>query len=750
MFKETLEFFGGDELRARVFLEKYALRKVNEKGEVEIVEKTPEETWKRLAATLASSPQEEQDFLWLLDSFRFVPGGRIIFSVGNDFVKSTPFNCFYIPIHEDSLEGIYRCAYEMARTYSFGGGVGTDISILRPAGSKVNNTAFLSTGSVSFMEIFSQTTGVIGQAGRRGALMISINDNHPDVLAFIEAKNDPERRAVRYANISVKITDEFMEATLKGKKWQLQHPCGVKKSVDAIEVFNKLVSAAWASAEPGCLFYSTHKRYSNSEAYERGRIEGVNPCAEQILPRYGACNLGSLNLVQFVKNGSVDWNELERAVRLAVRFLDAVVTYADHKNKFPLPEQREQEVYERRIGLGIMGLADTLFLCGLKYDTDEAITLAENLMKFITLTAYKESVQLAKEKGSFPAFKDVKSVKDMGFVENRLRAADPTTYNEIKQGYLRNITLTSIAPTGSISILAGVSNGIEPVFAPAFLRKFESISTKETFVWHPTLARWLKENHNIDVRGKDWREFAHLFPPHFVTAHQIQPIRRVEMQAALQKWVDASISSTVNLPASATVDDVKEIYISAWELGCKGITVYREGSREGVLVSAPQQQPKQKKQQRFERPEILKGETIRARTSLGNLYVTVNYTENQNAKDVKEVFIHLGKAGTHINSLMEALGRILSVALQYGTPIDTIIKQLQGIKSGNSVRQASGHVTFSVPDTIAYALEQVVGLDRRAEKSDIQVYDVCAQCGGVIVRIGSCDTCIQCGNSTCY
>lgn len=749
--KETLRYFGGDEVRARVFVEKYALRKVNEKGDVEIVETTPEETWKRLARTLATTEQEEREFLWLLQDFRFVPGGRILFSVGNDFIRSTPFNCFYIPITEDSIEGIYRCATEMARTYSFGGGVGTDITPLRPAGARVNNSAFFSTGAVSFMEIFSQTTGIIGQAGRRGALMISILDSHPDVEAFIECKNDPERRAVRFANISVRITDEFMEAAINNKKWLLSHPVGIERAVNAADLLHKLAYNAWASAEPGCLFYSRHVEFSNSEAYDGGHVEGVNPCSEQVLPPYGACNLGSLNLAAFVDNGSIDWQKLERAVRAAVRFLDAIVDYADRKGKFPLPLQHAKEVDERRIGLGIMGLADMLLLCGLRYDSDDAIEFAEKVMRFITVTAYKESIALAKERGSFPALKRA-DVSKMGFVQRALKAHGETDIvKEIEAGYLRNVALISIAPTGSISLLAGVSSGIEPVFAPAFLRRFESLSTKEVYIWHPTLARIIKETHGVDVSGKNWKDFVHLFPPHFVTAHQIHPIKRVEMQAALQKWVDAAISSTVNLPEHTTVDEVRDIYIAAWRSGCKGITVYREGSREGILVTEERAQKAQMVvPTRYERPDILKGETVRARTPLGKIYVTVNYQQQGATRTVREVFIHLGKTGTHINSLMEALGRVISIALQYGVPINEVISQLQGIKSGDGIKQASGHVTFSVPDTVAYALEMALGIDRRQDKNGALVYDVCNQCGGVAVKIGSCITCLQCGYSTCY
>lgn len=754
MFKETLEFFGGDELRARVFLDKYALRVVNRQNVVEVVEKTPLQTWERLARALAQREDEVDDYLWLLSDFKFVPAGRILFSVGNDYVNSTPFNCFFIPIVEDSIEGIFRCAQEMARTYSWGGGVGTDVSVLRPAGARVNNTAFFSTGPVSFMELFSTVTGIIGQNHRRGALMLSIHDWHPDVELFINCKNDPERRAVRFANISVMVSDEFMECVQKGKQWQLRFN-NYTKVVDAQELFNKLVEAAWASAEPGVLFYSRHVEFSNSEMYPGGHVIGVNPCSEQVLPAYGACNLGSLNLAYFARDGQVDYRELERAVRLAVRFLDAVIDYAEKKGKFPLPAQRDREVYERRIGLGIMGLADMLFLCGLRYDEDRALELVNEVMRFICETSYAESVRLAAERGPAPAFQHGDITK-AGFIQKVIRTEFPTLYKQIVRQGMRNIAVLSVAPTGSISLMAGVSSGIEPIFAPAYIRRFESISAKEVTVWHPALRDYLRKEHKVIVGYESrWEDYKHLFPPHFVTAHQIDPIKRVEMQGVVQYWVDAAISSTVNFPEHATVDDIRKVYMEAWRRGCKGITVYREGSREGILLTK-KEEGKGKSQVvvqvpvKFKRPARLLGETMKVKSGMGNLYVTVNYENEGEKRKIREVFIHLGKAGTQVNALVEALGRILSVALQHGVPAGELIKQLQGIKAGEGVRQEDGVVTFSVPDAVAYAIESVAQIDRRENHTDVAVYDLCHECGGVLVKIGSCVTCLNCGYSTCY
>lgn len=749
--KETLEFFEGDELRAKVFINKYALRD----GE-NLLEFTPEQMWGRIAKHLAPfCALSESEIYNLLKDFKFVPGGRILFGIGNFYVRSTPFNCFFIPIHDDSIEGIYRCAAEMARTYSFGGGVGTDISPLRPINSPVNNSARFSTGAVSFMELFSVTTSIIGQAGRRGALMITIEDTHPDVLEFIKVKDDPRREKVRYANISVKVSDALISHYLKGRKWTLEFKndkVHVRKVVKADEVVDELVVRAHSCAEPGVIFWDRVKEFSNTEGYETGRLMGTNPCSEQPLPAYGNCNLGSINLAYFVKDGSIDWASLEATVRAGVRFLDGVINYAAHYDAYPLPQMKEIGLFERRIGLGIMGLADMLLLLGIRYE--DGVDLATQVMRKIALWAYSESVLLAKELGSCPAISQV-DTNTLNFVKKVIAKEDRKLGEEILQGRnLRNMTLLTIAPTGSIAILAGVSSGIEPIFAPAYLRRTEGVGKGEHWVWHPTVVHYLKSEGVKVTDRTDPRDLK--FPSHFVFAHQIDPMKRVAMQGGLQKYVDAAISSTVNLPEHTTVETVRDIVLEAWEAGCKGITVYREGSREGILVT-PEHAQKQKGLKRKPRPYILQGRTFKMQCEAGSLYITVNTDEENNPF---EVFIHLGKAGTTVNTLTEALGRVLSLALQYSVPPIELINQLEGIKAGESKHtQGDGEVTTSIPDAIALALEKVVGVERshlnqlrqqiieNGEK--VKGYDICPVCGGVVMMVGSCQVCLSCASATC-
>lgn len=410
--RETLEFFDGDELRARVFIEKYALRS----DDGELLELTPREMWRRVAREIASVERTpelqslwERNFLWLLEDFRFIPGGRIMHGAGNPR-KVTLLNCYVIPIKDDSLEAIFDAAKEAARTYSYGGGVGCDISILRPKGAPVNNAARTSTGAVSFMELYSLVTGTIGQAGRRGALMITIQDSHPDVLDFIELKRDPERQRVRYANISVKVSDELMKAVEADGEFTLRFENEVVKRIErkirARELWNKLVQAAWECAEPGVIFWDTVVRESTTQ-YGGMEVITTNPCSEIPLEPYGCCDLGNINLSKFVlnpftKDAVVDWVNLEKTARFAVRFLDNVLDYA--ADRHPLPQQREASLRSRRIGVGFTGLADMLCMLRLRYDSDSAIEFVDKLFERIKNIVYDESVNLAIEKGSFPAF----------------------------------------------------------------------------------------------------------------------------------------------------------------------------------------------------------------------------------------------------------------------------------------------------------------------------------------------------------
>ncbi len=690
--KETIDFFNGDEFRARVFYEKYALK---DKSGV-VLEKTPKETWKRVAHEIASVEKDkekwEKEFYWLMEDFKFVPGGRILFGAGSK-VKSTLINCYFIPIKEDSIEGIFQCATEMARTYSYGGGVGTDISILRPRGSPVNNAAITSTGSVSFMELFSTVTGLIGQSGRRGALMITIDVSHPDVEEFVTIKSDKTK--IKYANISVKVNDAFMRAVEEDKEFELHfknEKVEVKKTIKARDLWNKIIKTALETGDPGIIFWDRVKSESPSDYDPRMALAGTNPCAEEPLEPYGVCDLGSINLSSIVKNpfsdkAEIDWELLERLVRLGIRFLDDVLDY--NYPRHPLKVQSEESVYSRRVGLGVMGLADMFIKLGLKYDTQEAVDLADKLFEFIKVKAYDESVNLAIEKGSFPAFNAEKYLS-RPFAQRLPKELQ----DRIRQNGLRNVALLSIAPTGSISSMAGVSNGIEPIFALSFIRRSESLSKKEFEVFVPIVQEYMEK---FKIKKKEE------LPDIFVVAHQIDPYFRVKMQATIQKHIDASISSTVNLPATATEEDVNKIYMYAWKLGCKSITVYREGSKEDVLKPIEKNEANKEEisKEEYQRPFMMSGSTIKLPLPQGSLYLTANSDESG---EIREVFITLGRIGEEERAYTEALGKLISMYLQKGGKVEDVIKKLKGIKGGES-KWFNGIQLLSVPDAVAKGLE---------------------------------------------
>ncbi|MCW1292396.1 MAG: adenosylcobalamin-dependent ribonucleoside-diphosphate reductase [Candidatus Rehaiarchaeum fermentans] len=750
--KETLEFFNGDEFRARVFYEKYALR--DKDGSY--LEKTPVETWKRTASEIASVEKDKETwsekFYWLLEDFKFVPGGRILFGAGSK-VKSTLINCYFIPIKEDSIEGIYDCAKEMARTYSYGGGVGIDISILRPKDSPVNNAAITSTGAVSFMELYSLTTGLIGQSGRRGALMITIDVSHPDVEDFVTIKADKTK--VRYANISVKVNKEFMEAVKNDKEFELyfkNDKVEVRKKIRARDLWYKMIKTALETGDPGIIFWDRVKEESPSDYDKRMELHGTNPCAEEPLEDYGVCDLGSINLSKLVKNSftdkaELDWETLEKLVRIGVRFLDDVLDY--NYPRHPLKEQAEESVYSRRIGLGVMGLADMFIRLGIKYDSEEAIEFSDKLFKFIKEIAYDESSEIAKEKGSFPGF-DAEKYLERPFAK---RLPEKIREKIRKQG-LRNVALLSIAPTGSISSMAGVSNGIEPIFALSFIRRSESLSKGEFKVFVPIVEEYMQK-----FGIKDEKDL----PPIFVTAHKIDPYFRVKLQATIQKHIDASISSTVNLPSTATLEDVNKIYLYAWELGCKSITVYREGSKEDILKPIENEDNNKNKTQEktedYERPLILEGNTVKLPLEEGSLYVTVN---KDNTNKVKEVFVTLGKVGEDERAYTEAIGKLISMYLQKGGDVEDVIKKLKGIKGSRS-KWFNGIQLFSVPDAVAKAIEislkgtNTVNLLTASSNSlhgviegEIKGAKVCPVCGQqTLVFEAGCFICKNCGYTKC-
>ncbi len=772
--KETLDFFGGDEIRARVFYEKYALK--DQSGKT--VEKTPYELWARVAKEIASVEMTEAKrsewlgkFKWLLSDFKFLPGGRIMFGAGQQR-KNTLLNCYVIPIREDSIEAIFDWCKEAARTYSYGGGVGTDISTLRPKGAPVNNSAVYSTGSTSFMNIFSETTHTIGQSGRRGALMITLSVDHPDIMNFINIKKDMKN--VRYANISVRMTDEFMKAVEEDKDFTLRYENSVvgryERTVRARDVWKELVSSARDWAEPGLIFWDQVKRYSPSE-YNGMEVISTNPCSEQPLQGYGACDLGNINLSAFVLDAftdraRLDWVNLEKSARYAVRFLDDVLDYNDSKH--PLKQQSDAARNSRRIGVGVTGLGDMFIKLKIKYDTDKALAFVDDLFNKIKHTAYDESIEIAKEKGSFPLFDKEKHLS-MPFI----KTLSPETRQKIYNFGLRNVAILTIPPVGSGSVLAGTSSGVEPVFAFSYTRRSESLSKSVFKVYHPLVMEYMRIANLKDDE----------LPDFFVPAHKIQPEFRVKMQGVIQRHIDSAISSTVNLPRETTVQQVEQIYMQAWKAGCKGITVYREGSREGILITDEQadaangerkkelQLPAQQTVEEWERPHMMSGQTIKIRTQQGPLYVTANFDNDS----IREVFVNLGKTGSEEKSYCEAIGRLVSKYLQLGGNVKEVIDCMKGIKSNSSISWDNGMKIYSIPDSIAKALEIVSGLTtpmyaasltQTSTESPIQVAgqqlpitgakdgwlnaEVCVACGekGVVHENG-CYTCRICGYTKC-
>ncbi|MGC8671641.1 MAG: adenosylcobalamin-dependent ribonucleoside-diphosphate reductase [Candidatus Micrarchaeia archaeon] len=707
--KETLDFFGGDEIRARVFFEKYALK--DENGNA--LEKTPKEMWQRVAKAISDTEADEEkrkkayeDFLWLLDNFRFVPGGRIEFGAGQTKRKVTLINCYVIAVKDDSIEAIFDWCKEAARTYSYGGGVGTDISVLRPKGAPVHNAAMSSSGSVSFMEIMSETTHTIGQAGRRGALMITIRVDHPDILDFIHVKQNLDK--VRYANISVRVTDEFMKAVENDDYitlWFENKVTGrIEKKIKAKVIWDELTKSAWAWAEPGIMFWDTMKRESPSE-YNGMDIVTTNPCAEQPLQDYGACDLGNLNLSAFVldpftERARIDFDALERATRLGVRFLDDVLDY--NADKHPLKQQADAAKNTRRIGLGFTGLADMFAKLRIKYDSDAAIEFADKLFEQIKNWAYDESTELAKEKGPFPLFD-----KDKHLSRPFVQRLNEEVKNKIAAQGLRNVAILTAPPVGSGAVLSGTSSGIEPIFAYSYTRRSESLSKGEFKVYHPLVKQYM------DFAGiTDESQL----PEYFTVAYKIDPEFRVRLQGTIQKHIDSGISSTVNLSRDTKPEEVGKIYMEAWKAGCKSITVYREGSREDVLkVEDTNKEQEQKQQQQqagapqpeWERPETMIGKTVKLVLPQGSLYVTVNFDANN---QVKEVFVNMGRAGSQEKSYSEAIGRMISRYLQAGGDVKNVISSLKGIRANDAISWYRGIKLYSVPDAIAKAIEIAMGV----------------------------------------
>ncbi|MCF6462655.1 adenosylcobalamin-dependent ribonucleoside-diphosphate reductase [Clostridium sp. Cult1] len=514
---------------------------------------------------------------------KFMPAGRILAGRGLDKHgrKMTLSNCYVMPKVEDNIESIFDTAKYMARTYSYGGGVGLTLSKLRPKGAKVNNAASTTTGAVSFMDLYSLVTGLIGMRGRRGALMLNLDCHHPDIEDFIDVKNDLTK--VKYANISVNITDEFMDAVVNDKEYELYFKVEatgeeIRKTIRARDLFRKLAKNNWNMAEPGMLFTNKINSWHLMSEDETFEFAGVNPCAEETLPAFGSCNLSSINLSEFVRNpftnkAKFEYERFGEMVREGIIFLNEVLD--ENMELHPLPQQREMARELRQIGLGIMGVADMFIKLGIRYGSQESIEQIHEIGKVLINEALRQSALLAKEQGPFPRYREEAILRSPFLNSN----ANDDVLELIKKYGLRNSQLLTIPPTGSISTLIGCSNGLEPIFQISYTRKSESLHHEDTYykVFTPIVKEYMDRN-NIS-REEDLPDF-------FVTTSTLNYKDRIEVQAAWQQYIDASISSTVNVPNEFTVEEVEELYINAWKKGLKGITIYRDGcAREGILIT---------------------------------------------------------------------------------------------------------------------------------------------------------------------
>ena len=692
-----------------------------------------------------------QDVEDLIVEKKFLPGGRILSNRGVTDSKVTYSNCYVISPPEDNIESIYDCCKNLARTYSYGGGCGIDISKLAPAGAKVHNQARSTSGAVSFMETFSQVTAQIGQNGRRGALMISIDCHHPDLLEFIDIKTKPD--SVTKANISVKVTDDFMQAVKDDREWTMSFTRPetgetITKTARAVDIFNKLCQNNWDWAEPGILFWDRIENWNLLSNNDEFHYAGTNPCAEEPLPAGGSCLLGSMNLAAFVKDGMFDFEDFCESVNVAVQALNDILE--EGLPLHPLKEQRKSVSEWRQIGLGIMGLADMLVKLEIPYDSDIARDLCGNIAHAMANQALFMSSKIAKCKEAPYEKYDTRVMNTPYFKAH----ADTLTYKHVETYGLRNSQLLTIAPTGTLSTMLGISGGIEPIFANSYTRKTESLHGHDEYykVYTPIVQEYM-DTHGL----KDESEL----PNWFVTSSDISPRDRIAMQAVWQNSIDASISSTINLPETATVEDIKDIYMTAWEMGLKGVTVFRNGcKRTGILTTDSKEvktctdeneAPKYNYITPVSRKSIgtTHGNTYCKKCACGTLYITLNRDDDGN---VVESFIHTSKGGI-CQANTSAVNRLVSLCMRSGVKTDEIIDQLKGITCGACTKAMSNGIKLdgiSCPDILARTLiEFCKPTDEKKLVEKPANQECCPECGEPIIHDGGCVQCTNCGWSKC-
>lgn len=794
------------------------------------IEKTPEEMWDRLAKAMASVESTadqratwESKFRSVLEDWKLVPGGRIAAGAGASD-ELTLFNCYVIPSPQDSRGGIMRTLTEMTEIMARGGGVGINLSSLRPRRAVVKGVNGSSSGSVSWGGLFSYTTGLIEQGGsRRGALMLMMNDWHPDVLDFITVKQTMGQ--VTNANLSVCVSNAFMEAVKQDGDWDLVFPDTNDPDYDtewngdmqqwkaaghsvvhyrtlkAREIWHTIIESAWKSAEPGVVFMEYYNQMSNSWYFNP--IICTNPCGEQGLPGWGVCNLSAINLSKFYDetNHDVAWDELAETTRISARFLDNVID----ATPYHFEENRLNQQRERRVGLGTMGLAELMIKLRIRYGSPESLAFLDKLYGFMAKEAYLASAEIAAEKGAFPAF-EAEPYLQSGFMKNMV-ATYPEVGEAIRKQGIRNVTLITQAPTGSTGTMVGTSTGIEPYFAFKYFRQ-SRLGYDEQFV--PIAQDWLDEHPGEAL------------PDYYVTAMDLSAENHIRVQAAIQQWVDSSISKTANCPADFTVEDTAELYELAFDLGCKGVTIYRDGSRDVQVLSTSKKEATQAKDQNTaeaeektvvsaienpnnvevqaidgnfnsqvgvsthssdqtpssstvldkqyrSRPQVLRGATYKINTPFGMAYITINDLEGTPG----EIFLNVGKAGSDVFAMAEALGRVCSLFLRYGDhghKVELLIKHLKGIGGSGAIGFGANRVE-SIADAVAKALEshvqssaleneigavqeqnQVESTYPKVEdqKTFIESRDLCPSCGSAsLMNVEGCKTCSNCGYSKC-
>ena len=701
----------------------------------------------------------------LIKEKKFLFGGRILANRGleNKGRKISLSNCYVIEPPEDNIESIFDCAKKLARTYSYGGGCGVDISKLSPRGAKVNNAAKETTGSVSFMDLYSMVTGLIGQAGRRGALMLSLSCEHPDLEEFIGIKSDLDR--VTKANISIRITDKFM-AAVKNKTpftlsfTRLETGETITKEIDAYEMFHKMCEMNWDYAEPGMLFWDRINNWNLLSCDDEFEYAGTNPCAEEPLPAGGSCLLGSINLAEFACDTGFDFESFKHCVKSSVIALNEVLD--EGLPLHPLKEQRESVYDWRQIGLGIFGLADLLIKLGIKYGSPEAIDLCDMIGHTMADMAIKTSAVLAKEYGVYPKYKPEAVEQSAFYSKNALGE----TKELVESFGLRNSQLLTIAPTGSLSTMLGVSGGIEPIFANYYTRKTESLKGHDEYykVYTPIVKEYM-DKHGL----KDDSEL----PDYFVTAQTLDYKNRIYMQSIWQSHIDASISSTVNVPNDFTVEQVEGLYMTAWDAGLKGVTIFRDGcKRAGILTIKENVEDIVEKPHRLERGMIIKaddnciGKKRTLRTGCGTLHCEAFFDPDNG--QLLETYFSKGSSGG-CNNFMIGLSRMISLAARGGIDVYSIVDQLKssGTCPSYAVRTATKHDTSkgsSCPVAIGNALLEMYeemmdevgfsdGEEKELEVITPKIVPVskakCPQCGGELVFEGGCNTCKNCGWSKC-